>query len=64
MNKEINKILRELKRQGCTVRPTGSGHWWVSRDGCRSITVSKSPSDRRALMNIRQYIKQNLGIEL
>ena len=64
MNKEINKILRELKRRGCTVRPTGGGHWRVSRDGHQSITMAKSPTDHRTLMNVRQDVRRYLGIEL
>ena len=64
MNKEINKILRELRRRGCDVSPTGGGHWRVRLEGCQAITIAKSPSDYRTLMNIRQDVKRYLGIEL
>ena len=46
------------------VRPTGGGHWRVSRDGHQSITMAKSPSDHRTLMNVRQDVRRYLGIEL
>jgi hypothetical protein len=30
--KELTSWLRLLRRQGLSVTPTGSGHWWI-RDG-------------------------------
>jgi hypothetical protein len=49
---DINKLLRELARQGFTYRGTGSGHYLVwGPDGKVVTTLPASPSDWRSLKN-------------
>lgn len=64
MNKEVEKIVRELRKRGCEVRQTGSGHWRVTREGWQAITIAKTPSTYRTMLNIRADVKRYLGIEL
>ena len=49
--KDVRQLLKLL-----------GGHWRVSRQGCPSVTVVNSPSDVRALKNVRADVKRNLGI--
>ena len=62
--REMNAILRELEKRGCTVRATKSSHWVVSYPGKKPVTLSGSPSDARWRKNSLADIKRNLGIEL
>lgn len=64
LKKEVDQILRQLKRNGCTVTVTGGGHWRVHRDGCQSLTMSRSLSDIRALHRIKSDVRRYFGIEL
>ena len=64
MAREVKAILKVLQREGCTVKTTGGGHWRVSRTGCQSITIAKTPSDGRTLKNIRADVRRYLGIDL
>ena len=61
-NKDVRQLLKLLDSLGCVISRTGSGHWRVSRQGCPSVTVVNSPSDVRALKNVRAEVKRNLGI--
>lgn len=63
---DVNKILAKLQEpeHGCTVKTSGKGHWRVRRPGHQPITVSRSPSDQRALANIISDVRRYLGIEL
>lgn len=61
--REVDQIIRQVQQLGCTVR-RGHHGWRVSRPGCQTITVNRSPSDARALANIRADIRRHLGITL
>lgn len=48
----------------CTVRVTRAGHWRISRPGYSSVTMFRTPSDQRAISNMRADVKRHLGINL
>lgn len=63
--KEVNAIVTRLvSEHGCTARKTGDKHWRITRPGHAVITMSATPSDPRALRNIRADIRRYLGIDL
>lgn len=66
MKKDIEQLLRRLAKEGCEVSlASGRGnHWKVTRPGCRSVTVSYSPSDSHALRNVKADVRRNFGIVL
>lgn len=66
MKKDLNELLKLLQtpRYGCTVAAPNGRHWRVTRSGYRAVTVSRSPSDHRALMNIKSDLRKYLGVEL
>lgn len=49
---------------GCTARQTRGGHWVVGRSGFQPVTLSGTPSDRRAVRNMHKDIRRCFGIEL
>lgn len=66
LRKEVNAILRVLRNEPycCEVRTSGQDHWRVTRPGHGVITVSRTPSDQRALHNIRGDVRRYLNIRV
>lgn len=66
LKKDVNAVLRRLQSReyGCTVTAMRTGHWRVSKPGHRAISVTASPSDHRALQNLKADVKRHLGIVL
>lgn len=66
LKKDVNAILARLQSSeyGCEVTAQKTGHWRVKRAGHQPITVSRSPSDQRALANIHRDVRVYLGIDL
>ena len=66
LRRDVRRLLNTLEQShGCTVTETGAKHWRVTRPGAaRPITVSRTPSDQRAMRNIRSEIRRYLGIQL
>lgn len=65
--REVDAILKEIQKPayGCEVVPRGRrGHWKVRRPGYGQLTISPTPSDHRAVDNIRADLKRYLDIEL
>jgi hypothetical protein len=59
MRKETAALVKELTRRGLDVSKSGSGHWVVrGADGRRITTFAATPSDRRALLNARAYLRK------
>ena len=53
-------LLRQLRRDGYSVRKARSGHWHVRDQRGRLIAVTGStPSDRRSLQNLRGDIRRS-----
>lgn len=58
--KDVLKLVRHARAHGWSVRTTGSGHLkLVPPDKNRSfLVISKTPSDRRAYLNIRAALRR------
>lgn len=63
MNKEVQRLLRTVERQGCDIRLTSSGHYRVSR-GKHTVTVSCTPSSTRGWINTRRNLRFYLGVKV
>lgn len=57
MNKDIEQLMRRLRRQGFKVRRAKSGHYRVTGRHGAPVTVPSTPSDCRSLANTRKYLK-------
>lgn len=65
LKRDVQTIVDTLVRDhGCTAKLTTGGHWRISRPGHQPITMSRTPSDQRALKNQRGDIRKYLGIVL
>jgi hypothetical protein len=63
-NKEVTQLIREAVNQGWTVTKTKGEHFkWVSPLGV-VVFSSQTPSDRRAIMNLKQDLKKRGFIEI
>lgn len=62
MKKDIKALIALLRRLGCTVLEGKSHYKAVSAQG--QVTFAKTPSDVRALLNIRRDIKHKLGVDI
>lgn len=61
-NKDIESLARLLRDQGWTVEPTNGNHVkWTNPEG-RSFNGPSSPSDYRAVVNLKGTIRQYGGI--
>lgn len=58
MDKDLRKIVKELKRQGFEVRPTKRGHLAVYHDGELVTTFAGTPSDHRSTLNALAPLKR------
>lgn len=61
--KDVNQIIKELRRRGCTAEYRNSGHWRISRPGYQSITMSQSPRSGSTDL-VKRDVRKYLGIEL
>jgi len=63
MNKDVQQLLRRLRRQGFRVRFGGTGHYRVTR-GDQTVTVPATPRNgRRALANAKANLRR-IGADL
>ena len=66
--KEVNALIKVLRRpeHGLIVPDTvsTSGHWKVTKPGHRAVFIASSPSDHRALNNIRRDLRKFLGVDI
>ncbi len=53
--RHINRIAEQ---HGCTVEPTRGGHLRIRHMNGKSTTVSATPSDKRALLNVRADVRR------
>ena len=49
MKREMQRLIKLLKRNGYTVVPTKNGHYKVTGQGCGIVFLSGSPSNPRAV---------------
>jgi hypothetical protein len=60
-HREMNAFVRRLRRDGFTASVTGRTHWRISHPDLESpVFAAGTPSDRRALHNLRATIRRNL----
>lgn len=65
LKRDVETIVDRLVSQhGCSAKLTTSGHWRVSRPGHQPITMSRTPSDQRALKNMHRDARVYLGVDL
>lgn len=65
LRRDVESIVDRLTTTyGCHVKLSKNGHWRVSRPGHQSISLSRTPSDQRALANIKSDVKRYLGVIL
>ncbi len=58
-SKTVREMIDAWQAVGCSVRPSGSGHFAVvDRDGKRVATIPSSPSDRRVLATARSELRR------
>lgn len=64
-SREVARLIdRVCSDFGCTAT-RAKGHWKVTRPGMKtSVTVSHSPSDGRALRNIRADFRRYLNVTI
>jgi hypothetical protein len=57
--------MSELRKLGCTITPSGSGHWKVTREGyTATVIVSKTPKTHRGMLNARGDVRRYLGLDI
>lgn len=65
LKSDVRSLVSMLvKDHGCEKGTTSKGHIRLSRPGYRPITVSHSPSDPRAMQNIKSDVRRYLGIDI
>ena len=58
VKKDVAKILREAERQGWRIEDRGRRFMCFSPDGRTVVTVSKTPSSQRAVLNILSDLRK------
>lgn len=55
-NKDVNKLVHRLRREGW-VYQSGKKHGKAELPGIGKVIIPKSPSDRKALLNLTREIQ-------
>ena len=61
---DVARIVRRLVQDHGCEASCKSGHWKVTRPGYGPVFMSQTPSDNRAVDNIKADIRKYLGIRL
>jgi tRNA splicing endonuclease len=57
--RDITVIVKELRRRGYVVKKGGrANHWKVYRNGHLISVMAATPTDHRAIKNIKKYLKR------
>lgn len=56
-DKDINKLIKKLIKNEWSVY-RGKKHWKISKQNGRKVTVPGSPSDRRAILNLKKQVER------
>lgn len=65
LRRDVQSIVDRLKRDhGCSAALSKAGHWRVTRPGHKPVTMSRTPSDQRAIRNIKSDVRRYLGVDL
>lgn len=63
MTKELKSLLKTAEEQGCRVVYTSNNHYKVFVPGGKLVVISSTPSDNRAIQNIKRDLR-SAGIVL
>nr|WSX25642.1 hypothetical protein OG690_38525 [Streptomyces tubercidicus] len=58
MNRDIQDILKRVKKQGFAVRMNAKRHYRVTSPGGDTVTVPSTPSDQRSVKNVRSKLRK------
>jgi predicted RNA binding protein YcfA (HicA-like mRNA interferase family) len=58
MKRDLAKLLPAARARGWQVAPTCGGHWKLTHPGGGIVVTSSSPSDHRALANLRAQLRR------
>lgn len=58
VGKEWRPLVDDLRRAGCTLERTGSGHIRVTKDGAMVTVIPATSSDHRAIKNARALLRR------
>jgi hypothetical protein len=57
MTKELKSLLKTAEDQGCRVVITPNNHYKVYVPGGKLVVISSTPSDNRAIENIKRDLR-------
>jgi hypothetical protein len=58
MKHDLKHLLRQAEAAGWRVQPTRGGHWRLLYPGGGIVVMSSTPSDRRAIANLRAQLRR------
>jgi predicted RNA binding protein YcfA (HicA-like mRNA interferase family) len=58
MKHDLRQLLRQAQAHGWRVQPTRGGHWKLTHPSGDAVVTSSSPSDRRALANLKAQLRR------
>ncbi|MFJ1610218.1 hypothetical protein ACIOHS_43925 [Streptomyces sp. NPDC088253] len=58
MNRDIQQLIKKLKRQGFEVRPLQSNHYAVYWDKTWVVNLPSTPSSSRTIKNVKAALKR------
>ena len=58
MKRDLAKLLRAARARGWQVTPTRGGHWKLTHPGGGLVVTGTTPSDFRALANLRATMRR------
>ncbi len=61
MNKDTKKLFKELKAQGWYIARESKHYIWRHENYTKQVVTAKTPSDIRAIKNIRRDFKLAMG---
>jgi predicted RNA binding protein YcfA (HicA-like mRNA interferase family) len=62
MSREMDKVRRDLLKNGFSARRTKKGHWVYSHPNMSgTVTASGSPSDHRGIQNLKAMLRRKLN---
>lgn len=65
LRRDVETFVSVLCRDhDCSAKLTGKGHWRVTRPGYTPVTLSRTPSDQRALRNAIGDVRRYLGVDM
>lgn len=61
---DVEQLVQKLVTEhGCNARLSKSGYWRITRPGYSAVTMSRTPSDQRAIRNMQADCRRFLGVD-